>query len=208
MLLMYMSPAPVHAQALLVGSDSDTGTISPKIEYLQFKFNSAYQPSDEELAILDAADEKAYLQSRQEEIDKFYAQLKHDYDRELSERAEVERLVAFLRRQGSPVASYAYAKQIIDLSRANGADYRIIVAISGIESGFCRVNYKGYNCFGYLNGVRYGSYTQAFNALVPAIARQYARPYGTNFEALAKAYGMHNYTYHAGRMHAFYSALK
>lgn len=106
---------------------------------------------------------------------------------------KINGLVKFLKKWGSPVATNEYAAQIIDLSEKNHADYKIIVAIMGVESGFCRVPVKKngttYNCFGYLNGVKYQSFTAAFNDLVPKISKQYANKYGWNFEALAKAYG-------------------
>lgn len=106
---------------------------------------------------------------------------------------KIDGLVRFLKKWGSPVATNDYAAQIIDLSEKNGADYKVVVAIMGVESGFCRVPVKKngttYNCFGYLNGVKYASFTAAFNDLVPKVSKQYAARYGWNFEALAKAYG-------------------
>lgn len=116
-------------------------------------------------------------------------------ERKAQERLNsIKNLTAFLKAKKSPVASEAYATQIIDLAAANNADYKIIVAIMGVESGFCRATFKikganSHNCFGYLNGVTYGNFTDALNSLVPKISRQYAVRYGWNFEALAKAYG-------------------
>ncbi len=110
---------------------------------------------------------------------------------------KIERLLNFLKKQKSPVATREYSAQIIDLAEANGADFRIIVAIMGVESGFCRVplkkNGNTYNCFGYLNGVKYASFTDAFNNLVPKISVQYAKRYGWDFVSLAKAYGQHSW---------------
>ncbi len=110
---------------------------------------------------------------------------------------KIERLLNFLKKQKSPVATREYSAQIIDLAEANGADFRIIVAIMGVESGFCRVplkkNGNTYNCFGYLNGVKYASFTDAFNNLVPKISVQYAKKYGWDFVSLAKAYGQHSW---------------
>ena len=110
---------------------------------------------------------------------------------------KIERLLNFLKKQKSPVATREYSAQIIDLAEANRADFRIIVAIMGVESGFCRVplkkNGNTYNCFGYLNGVKYASFTDAFNNLVPKISVQYANKYGWDFVSLAKAYGQHSW---------------
>jgi hypothetical protein len=147
------------------------------------------------------------LENKQADINSYYSGLESQYAEILRLRKEADKLVNYLRRQGSPVANYDHAYQIIKLSEANGADYRVIVAIMGMESGFCRANYKKYNCFGFLNGVQYAGFTEAFNHIIPQVARMYAKPFGTNFAALAKAYGVHNVEYHAPRMHMFYSAL-
>jgi len=107
---------------------------------------------------------------------------------------KLSRILSLLSRNKSPVATREYSEQILNLSEQNDADYRIIVAIMGVESGFCKVPVRKsgvntYNCFGYLNGVTYSSFKDAFNNLIPKIARQYANKYGWDFEALAKAYG-------------------
>lgn len=110
---------------------------------------------------------------------------------------KIERLLNFLKKQKSPVATREYSALIIDLSESKGADFRIIVAIMGVESGFCRVplkkNGNTYNCFGYLNGVKYSSFEDAFTNLIPKIAVQYANKYGWDFASLAKAYGQHSW---------------
>jgi hypothetical protein len=150
------------------------------------------------------------LAQKQQKLDQkvsFYQSLEGKYKKLKEKETKITRLVSYLKRQGSPVATYGYAKQIIDTAEANGADYRIVVAIMGVESGFCRVNVLKYNCFGYLNKVQYSGYSEAFSKLVPRISREYAKPYGTNFKALAKAYGMINFEYHSGRLATFYNAL-
>lgn len=125
---------------------------------------------------------------------------------------QISGLVAFLKRQKSPVATEAYAAQIIDLAQANGADYRIVVAIMGVESGFCRAPFKinganSHNCFGYLNKVTYSSFSNAFNDLVPKISRQYANRFGWNFEGLAKAYGQFGWEKTSADMLRYASSL-
>ncbi len=120
-------------------------------------------------------------------------------------------LVAFLKKQGSPIANYNNAAQIIDLATKEGADYRIIVGIMGVESGFCRAPYQingnSHNCFGYLNGVKYPSYTAALNALVPKISRQYVLKYGWNLEAFSKAYGEINWQKASSEIRYYASSL-
>jgi len=116
------------------------------------------------------------------------------------EREEkINRTIAYLKKQKSPVANHEIAGLLVDLSQANSADYRILIAIMGTESGYCRAAFYN-NCFGYLNKVKYGSFKSAFQDLVPKISRQYAARYGWNFESLAKAYGQVNWQVGAAKM--------
>lgn len=136
-----------------------------------------------------------------------------EQERKAEIRAEqIAGLVVYLKKQKSPVATDAYAAQIIDLSQDNGADYRVVVAIMGVESGFCRAPFKiaganSHNCFGYLNKVTYDSFTSAFNSLIPKISKQYAVRYGWNFEALAQAYGQHGWEKTSADMYRIASSL-
>jgi hypothetical protein len=119
---------------------------------------------------------------------------------------DIQRVLNFLKRQRSVVANYEIASIIVDLSKANGADYRVVVAIMMVESGGCNASFW-HNCFGYLNGVKYSSYPQAFRDLVPKVSRQYAAKFGWNFEALAKAYGIHNVEYHSANMRKWANSI-
>lgn len=56
-------------------------------------------------------------------------------------------LEQFLRGKGTYLADYA--DLIISVSDAYGVSYKLLVAIAGVESGYCRVNFKPYNCWGY-----------------------------------------------------------
>lgn len=60
-----------------------------------------------------------------------------------------EALEAYLKRQNTEF--YLYADKIVELGDFYSVDYRIIVAIAGVESGYCRVNFKPNNCWGYGN---------------------------------------------------------
>lgn len=138
------------------------------------------------------------------EIWKIETAKKIEIEKLKKEREEkINRVLAFLSKQKSPVANYDIAALIIDGSQANNADYRVVVAIMGIESGFCRASFW-YNCFGYLNGVKYSSYYSAFQDIVPKVSRQYAARYGWDFVSLAKAYGMINWQ-HASANLKFYA---
>ena len=112
---------------------------------------------------------------------------------------KINRTMAYLKRVGSPVANLEIATLIVDLSEANKADYRVLLAIMTIESGACRQSFS-HNCFGYLNGAKYPSFQAAFQDLVPKVSRQYAAKYGWDFTALSKAYGQHNWQLHSKNM--------
>ncbi|GIW57501.1 MAG: hypothetical protein KatS3mg083_446 [Candidatus Dojkabacteria bacterium] len=56
-------------------------------------------------------------------------------------------LEKYLQKQNSYLAQYA--DLIIELSDFYNIDYKIVVAIAGVESGFCRINFKPYNCWGF-----------------------------------------------------------
>jgi hypothetical protein len=106
----------------------------------------------------------------------------------ITRQKRIDSLLKLLKSVGSPVATEHYAAYIIDLSVSVNADYRVIVAIMGTESGYCK-HPLGYNCFGYLNGVKYASFDDAFSRLIPKIGKQYVIKYGWNFEGFTKAYG-------------------
>ena len=130
----------------------------------------------------------------------------------INKEIKIDRLYKFLVNQHSRIATKKYARLIFELSEANDADYRVIVAIMGVESGFCNAPYmlngnNSFNCFGYINRVQYDSFEDAFNALIPKIASQYANKYGWNFEALAKAYGQSNWQSAANKMRRYANSL-
>jgi len=120
-------------------------------------------------------------------------------ERRKSLEDKINRTLNYLKRVKSPVANEEIATIIVDLSEQNNADYRVLLAIMTIESGACKQSFA-YNCFGYLNGVKYPSYEVAFKNLVPKVSRQYAARYGWDFVALSRAYGQHNWELHSANM--------
>lgn len=141
------------------------------------------------------------------EQEQFYEGIQAQISSTKSFKQKVAKLESFFKRYKAPIANSTYAEQIIRLSEKSGADYKVVVAIMGVESGFCIAPYKKYNCFGYLNGVQYTSFSHAFEDLVPKVSRQYAKPYGTNFSAMLKAYGVHNVDAGVRKMNDFYALL-
>jgi hypothetical protein len=204
--LASISPWPIAAAERAAEEINKTNEQETIVE-LNFYFSNPYltmQKQDQVLGVNIGSNE---LDRKLIEIENFYKNLDRKHTEILKRKTQTTSLVAFLRKQGSPVATYDYANQIIEVSEKNGADYKILVALMGVESGFCNANYKTYNCFGFLNGVQYSSYSNAFNSLIPQIANRYVKQYGTNFEGLAAAYGIQNVAYHAPRLRAYYNAI-
>lgn len=101
--------------------------------------------------------------------------------------SKINNLHSYLIKQNPSVFTREITTIIVTESDRMGADYRVVSAIMGKESGFCRANYKTYNCFGYLNGVQYGSYEEAFKNLVPKVAAKVA-PHNWNTRGVAAEY--------------------
>lgn len=121
-------------------------------------------------------------------------------------QGHIDRINAFLVRKNSPVANTNIPSIIYEYSVQYGSDYKVLLAIMGVESGFCAQAFY-YNCFGYINGVHYSSYETAFRDIVPKVFAQYVNRYGTNFTALAKSYGMINWEKGASNLAMYYSQI-
>ncbi len=104
-------------------------------------------------------------------------------------QVKIDKVAAYLKKVGSPMAPYTHI--IIEEAERCGANYELIVAIAGNESGYGKVSYKQYNPFGYLNGVQYSGWDQSLKALTCKVAA-YTNKYGYNLTALGKAYGAQN----------------
>jgi len=121
------------------------------------------------------------------EIAKPLAEIKQ-IEFEQTNQARINSLVEYLTMVNSPINSVHYASLIISLANANGVDYRIVVALMGTESGWCKKPIY-FNCFGYLNGAHYTSFDDAFNHLIPKISKQYFIRYGWDFAGFVEEYG-------------------
>jgi hypothetical protein len=82
----------------------------------------------------------------------------------------VIRLEKFLRGKYSYLANYAGL--IVQLSDQYGVDYRLVVAISGVESGYCKVNFRPNNCWGFGN-YSWSSPDQALRGYFAAMNKGY-----------------------------------
>jgi hypothetical protein len=173
-------------------SSSNVNGLDLNFDHTLFLFKPAYEE-------VVAMNEKKVVLDEQERLQKI-------------REGKIQRILALLSKNRSPIASRGYAEQILDLTEKNNSDYRVLIALMGVESGFCRAPYlkngvNTYNCFGYLNGVVYSSFTDAFNNLIPKICRQYINRYGWDFENLARAYGELSWEKNAVYLRGYASVL-
>lgn len=137
--------------------------------------------------VLAQNESKSYNYSPSSELPALNEALIENAKARESQQAQIDHLYSFLYRQNPGVFSRSIVSIIVQESNRYGADYRIVAAIMGKESGYCNANYKLYNCFGFLNGVQYGSFEEAFRNLTPQIARIVAR-HGWNTMGIANEY--------------------
>lgn len=82
-------------------------------------------------------------------------------------------LELYLEKRNSPLTPYV--DDLIIAADVYGLDYRLIPAISGIESGFClHIPTGSYNCWGWNNGLhRFDSYRDAIYIIAKALKLNY-----------------------------------
>ncbi len=124
-----------------------------------------------------------------------------------SREGHIAGINTYLSTKKSPIANTDVAGILYDSAMEADTDYRILLALIGVESGFCAQDYY-FNCFGYLNGAKYSSFEQAFKDITPKVAKEYAARYGTNFAALAQAYGIVNWQKGAHNLNLYYSQIE
>ena len=105
-----------------------------------------------------------------------------------AERAEIERVArensyindmnSFLYSKNSPLAGYG--STLLKMEKKYGVPSNLVIAISGVESSFCQINFKAYNCWGWMTSDRFGSYEQSLDEYYNYLASYYfARGYDT-----------------------------
>jgi len=84
-----------------------------------------------------------------------------------------KRLGNFLTKYSSPLTPYA--KNIVELADKYKLDWRLVVAISGVESTFCKASpYNSYNCWGWKNGKHtFSSYADALQQVSKTLRVHY-----------------------------------
>ncbi len=96
-------------------------------------------------------------------------------NKEVKKDTRVKRIKNFLGKYNSPISPYA--QSIVNLADQYQIDYRIVVAISGVESTFCKaIPYNSYNCWGWKNGNHaFQSYPDALEIVSKTLGNNYYR---------------------------------
>lgn len=111
-----------------------------------------------------------------------------NFKKEIKKDLRVKRIKNFLAKYNSPITPYA--QSIVSLADLYRIDYRLVVAISGVESTFCKsIPYKSYNCWGWKNGKYvFQSYPNALEKVSKTLGTNYyARGFDTP-EAIGPIY--------------------
>lgn len=100
----------------------------------------------------------------------------------------VKILTAFLGHYNSPLTEYA--EVIVDSANENGIDWRLIPAISGVESTFCKsIPYGSNNCWGWSNGTyRFTDLGEAVKIISSGIKKGYYNKGLTTPETMSRVY--------------------
>lgn len=101
------------------------------------------------------------------------ASLIHTYKKEIKVDLRPPKIQHFLEKYHSPLAPYA--TDIVSLADQYHIDYRLVVAIAGVESTFCKSTpYRSYNCWGWKNGKHaFASYQDALEKVSQTLGLHY-----------------------------------
>lgn len=100
---------------------------------------------------------------------------------------KVNKLESFIKKMGDD--NYAKsARTILNTAIRCKVDYKLLVAISGVESGFGNINVGKYNPYGYITGIPYTSYDQAINDIYCKFYKYYVSKGLNTAEKIARIY--------------------
>lgn len=97
---------------------------------------------------------------------------------DLGKERRINILKKFLVKQDSPLSPYAYL--IVEEAYKNDLDWRLIAAISGVESTFGKTNpTNSYNAYGWANGNYYfKSWEEGITIVSETLNQKYAKKWG------------------------------
>ena len=100
----------------------------------------------------------------------------------------VESLKVFLQKYNSPLAPYA--KEFVVYADENGLDYRLVPAITGVESTFGkRIPPESYNAYGWANGnYKFTSWEDSIKHVSKTLKSSYIDKGATSIYEIARIY--------------------
>lgn len=100
----------------------------------------------------------------------------------------VEKLRRFLARHKSPLSGYAY--EFVNAADKYGLDWRLVPAISGVESTFGkRIPRGSYNAYGWANGdFRFDSWENSINIVSQSLKIKYIDKGAPSINKIARRY--------------------
>jgi hypothetical protein len=100
----------------------------------------------------------------------------------------VENLNRYLTKNGSPLA--VYSEQFVSFADENGLDYRLVPAISGVESTFGkRIPGNSYNAYGWANGgYTFKSWPDSIEIVTSTLRSEYINKGATTISKIARRY--------------------
>ena len=120
--------------------------------------------------------------------------------------ARVANLQSYLRKMNSPL--FEYADKIVYYSDQNNLDYRLIVAIAGQESTFCKfIPYESNNCWGWgVYGdqvIKFDNYEDRIKTVAEGLKKNYVDRGLITTEEIMKVYTPSSNSWAAAVRHFF-----
>lgn len=114
----------------------------------------------------------------------------------------VAELRSFLEKYNSPLA--AYAQKLIVEADKNGLDWRLIPAISGVESTFGKnIPADSYNAYGWVNGAyKFTSWDNSIETVAKTLRQNYLDRGALSIDEIARIYAPPSTTW-AGKVRYF-----
>jgi len=114
----------------------------------------------------------------------------------------VENLRHYLDRFNSPLAPYS--EDFVTYADLYGLDYRLVPAITGVESTFGKhTPYKSYNAYGWANGkYKFSSWPDSINHVVMTLRNEYINKGATSIAKISRRYAPPSTTW-AGKVSYF-----
>jgi len=104
-----------------------------------------------------------------DDIDPIYSPYEEQY---VPDEVKVEKIRVYLASRNSPLAEYA--EEFVRAADEHGIDYRIVAAISIIESEGGKKNFRPYNAWGW-GKKSFSSWVEGINTVSASIGRYYSK---------------------------------